>query len=137
MKKIEKVEEKVEKTSFAMEMLQFSKEQNKVLEKNNRRMFIIILVLIAAVISITGAFVYYVNTTGYEEITETADTNDGGNACVGDNCNNGEIDYGNSKKENQKESKNRVCKKVQKLWEICKEVIVCLNQTLLNKKSRT
>jgi flagellar biosynthesis/type III secretory pathway M-ring protein FliF/YscJ len=97
---IEKVEEKVEKTSFAMEMLQFSKEQNKVLEKNNRRMFIIILVLIAAVISITGAFVYYVNTTGYEEITESADTNDGGNACVGDNCNNGEIDYGNSKKEN-------------------------------------
>ncbi len=97
---IEKVEEKVEKTSFAMEMLQFSKEQNKVLEKNNKRMFIIILVLIATVIAISGAFVYYVNTTGFEETTEYANTDDGGNACVGDNCNNGEIDYGNSKQEN-------------------------------------
>ena len=83
-----------------MEMLQFSKEQNKVLEKNNKRMFIIILVLIGVILSISGAFIYYVNTTGFEETTEYATTDKGGNACVGDNCNNGEIDYGNSEKEN-------------------------------------
>lgn len=97
---LDKIEEKVEKTSFAMEMLQFSKEQNVHLEKNNKRMFIVILVLIGVILSISGAFIYYVNTTGYEETTEYATTDEGGNACVGDNCNNGEIDYGNSKKEN-------------------------------------
>lgn len=97
---LDKVEEKVEKTSFAMEMLQFSKEQNVQLERNNKRMFIVILVLIGVILSISGAFIYYVNTTGYEETTEYATTDEGGNACVGDNCNNGEIDYGNSKKEN-------------------------------------
>ena len=97
---LDKVEEKVEKTSFAMEMLQFSKEQNKQLEHNNKRMFIIILVLIGVILSISGAFIYYVNTTGYEETTDYATTDEGGNACVGNNCNNGEIDYGNSKKEN-------------------------------------
>ena len=97
---LDKVEEKVEKTSFAMEMLQFSKEQNKQLEHNNKRMFIIILVLIGVILSISGAFIYYVNTTGYEETTDYATTDEGGNACIGNNCNNGEIDYGNSKKEN-------------------------------------
>lgn len=102
---IEKVEEKVEKTSFAMEMLQFSKEQNKVLEKKNKRMFIVILVLISVILAVSGAFIYYVNTTGYEETTETTsvENEDGNaNACIGDNCNNGEIDYGesNSEKEN-------------------------------------
>lgn len=61
-----KVEEKVEQVSFAMELLQFSKEQNKVLEKNNKRMFIIILVLIGVILAVSGAFIYYVNTTGYE-----------------------------------------------------------------------
>ena len=102
---IEKVEEKVEKTSFAMEMLQFSKEQNVQLEHNNKRMFIIILVLIGVILAVSGAFIYYVNTTGYEETTETTsvENEDGNaNACIGDNCNNGEIDYGesNGKKEN-------------------------------------
>ena len=97
---LDKVEEKVEKTSFAMEMLQFSKEQNKVLEKNNRRMFIIILVLIGVILAMAGAFIYYINTTGYEETTEYATTDNGGNACVGDNCNNGEMNYGDSFEEN-------------------------------------
>jgi flagellar basal body-associated protein FliL len=101
---LEKVEEKVAKASFAMEMLQFSKEQNKVLEKNNKRMFIVILVLIGVILTLSGAFIYYVNTTGYEETTEYVNTDDGGNACVGDNCNNGEIDYGNSKEKNKEES---------------------------------
>ena len=41
-----------------------------------------------------GMFVYHIETTGYEVITETAEVeNDSGNAnaCVGDNCNNGVI----------------------------------------------
>ena len=102
---LEKVEEKVEKTSFAMEMLQFSKGQNKVLEKNNKRMFIVILVLIGVILTLSGAFIYYANTTGYEETTETTSVeneNGNANACIGDNCNNGEIDYGesNGEKEN-------------------------------------
>lgn len=102
---LEKVEEKVEKASFAMEMLQFSKEQNKVLEKNNKRMFIVILVLIGVILTLSGAFIYYVNTTGYEEATETTSVeneNGNANACIGDNCNNGEIDNGksNGEKEN-------------------------------------
>lgn len=102
---LEKVEEKVEKSSFAMEMLQFSKEQNKVLEKNNKRMFIVILVLIGVILTLSGAFIYYINTTGYEETTETTSVeneNGNANACIGDNCNNGEIDNGesNGEKEN-------------------------------------
>ena len=97
-----KVEEKVEQVSFAMELLQFSKEQNVQLEKNNKRMFIIILVLIGVILAVSGAFIYYVNTTGYEETTETTsvENEDGNaNACIGDNCNNGEIDYGESNSE--------------------------------------
>lgn len=100
-----KVEEKVEQVSFAMEMLQFSKEQNAQLEHNNKIMFIVILVLIGVILAVSGAFIYYVNTTGYEETTETTSVeneNGNANACIGDNCNNGEIDYGesNSEKEN-------------------------------------
>lgn len=81
---------KEEKNSFAMELLRGYK-------KSNQRQFIIILVILAMWFATIGYFVYYINTTGYEEIiTETAETDDGGNACVGDNCNNGDI-YGESK----------------------------------------
>lgn len=68
-------------------------------KRQNKRMFIIILVLLTMWFATIGMFVYYINTTGYEEITETAQVeNDDGdaNACVGDNCNNGEINYGES-----------------------------------------
>ena len=76
--------------SLAMELLSDYKKANK-------RMFvIIILILIMWFVSI-GLFIYYINTTGFETITETAETTDSGNACVGDNCNNGEINYGKSK----------------------------------------
>ena len=65
-------------------------------KKSNRRMFIIIVIILAMWFVSIGLFIYYINTTGYEEITETAETNDSGNACVGDNCNNGVInDKGN------------------------------------------
>lgn len=80
----------MEDNSFAMELLSDFKKQNK-------RQFIIILVILVMWFMSIGIFVYYINTTGYEVVTETAETNDSGNACVGDNCNNGEITYGKSK----------------------------------------
>ena len=80
----------MEEKSLAMELIQDYKKANK-------RQFIIILVILTMWFISVGLFVYYINTTGYETITETAETTDSGNACVGDNCNNGEINYGKSK----------------------------------------
>ena len=79
----EEIRELREET-FAMEILADYKKQNK-------RLFVIILVILSFWFITIGAFVYYINTTGYEETMEIADTSDGGNACVGDNCNNGVI----------------------------------------------
>jgi hypothetical protein len=77
--------EEVKEKSFAMELISDYKKQNK-------RQFIVILVILTMWFASIGLFIYYINTTGYEEtITETAETDDGGNACVGDNCNNGVI----------------------------------------------
>lgn len=71
--------------NLAMDLLKDYKKQNK-------RQFVIILVILIMWFASIGLFIYYINTTGYEEtITETAETDDGGNACVGDNCNNGVI----------------------------------------------
>ena len=75
---------KLKQESFAMELLKDQRKQNK-------RLFVIILVILSFWFITIGAFVYYINTTGYEETMEIADTSDGGNACVGDNCNNGVI----------------------------------------------
>lgn len=77
--------EEVKEKSFAMELISDYKRQNK-------RQFIVILVILTMWFASIGLFIYYINTTGYEEtITETAETDDSGNACVGDNCNNGVI----------------------------------------------
>lgn len=84
--------EQVREQSFAMELLQDQRKQNK-------RLFIIIIVILSFWFATIGAFVYYINTTGYEETIEYAETDNGGNACVGDNCNNGVIN-GESNKEN-------------------------------------
>jgi hypothetical protein len=87
---IEKVQKKVdviEEQSFALDLLRDYKKQNK-------RQFIVILVILSMWFITIGLFVYYINTTGYEVVTETADTEGEGNACVGDKCNNGEINYG-------------------------------------------
>lgn len=80
-----------ENKSFAMELLEDYK-------KSNKRMFAIILVILGMWISTIGAFLYYINTTSYEEKYDYkyAETDDGGNACVGDNCYNGDIIYGES-----------------------------------------
>lgn len=77
----------------ATEMLHILKTQNK-------RLFIIVLVILLMWFASIGLFIYYINTTGYEVVTETAETTDSGNACVGDNCNNGEINYGKGDKNN-------------------------------------
>jgi hypothetical protein len=74
--------------SFALEILREQRKQNK-------RLFVALMVALVMWFATTCAFVYYINTTGYEETIEIADTNDGENACVGDNCNNGAIN-GNS-----------------------------------------
>lgn len=82
-KEIEEVKEK----SFAMELISDYKRQNK-------RQFIVILVILTMWFASIGLFIYYINTTGYEVTTESSEVeNDNGNAnaCVGDNCNNGVI----------------------------------------------
>lgn len=79
--------------SFAMEILQDYKKANK-------RLFILLLVIVSMWFITIGAFIYYINTTGYEVITESTEVENksgNANACVGDNCNNGEIKYGDSK----------------------------------------
>lgn len=90
---VKKQLEEVKEQSLAMELLQDYK-------KTNKRMFITILVILTMWFATIGAFLYYINTTGYIETEEIAETDDGGNACVGDNCNNGEINYGESSKKN-------------------------------------
>lgn len=77
----------VKEQSLAMELLQDAR-------KTNKRMFIIIITILTLWFASICLFIYYINTTGYEVITETADTEGEGNACVGDKCNNGEINYG-------------------------------------------
>lgn len=81
---VKKELEEVKEKSFAMELISDYKRQNK-------RQFIVILVILTMWFASIGLFIYYINTTGYEVTTETAETNDSGNACVGDNCNNGVI----------------------------------------------
>lgn len=82
--------EEIQEESLAYSLLRDYKRQSK-------RLFIIILVILGMWFATIGTFIYYINTTGYEETIETAEVeNDSGNAnaCVGNNCNNGEINYG-------------------------------------------
>lgn len=84
--------EEVKEQSLAMELLQDAR-------KTNKRMFIIIIVILTMWFTSIGLFIYYINTTGYEvtaESTEVENESGNANACVGDNCNNGEINYGES-----------------------------------------
>ncbi len=92
--------------SMKEDALQMKKEVEEIrthirdYKKQSKRQFIIILVMLALWFASIGLFIYYINTTGYEVVTETAETTDSGNACVGDNCNNGEINYGKGDKNN-------------------------------------
>lgn len=85
--------QRIECNATALDLLHTS-------EANGKRTFIILIIVLVMWFSTIGAFLYYINTTGFEEVTETAETTDGGNACVGDNCNNGEINYGEGDKKN-------------------------------------
>lgn len=119
--KIEKItkknEKKLEEHSLAMEIVKLTKEQTTELSKANKRLTYIIYFLIFSLIVISGMFIYYIKTGNkdtldkktletildkyaYEETYEYATSDGDGNACVGDYCNNGEINYGDSSKEN-------------------------------------
>lgn len=84
---VKKELEEVKEKSFAMELISDYKRQNK-------RQFIVILVILTMWFASIGLFIYYINTTGYEVTTESSEVeneNGNANACVGDNCNNGVI----------------------------------------------
>lgn len=70
---INKIEEKVEKQSFAMELLQFSKEQNKQLEGANKRLIVLLIVITSMWFITIGGFLYYVFTVDYVDTEETAE----------------------------------------------------------------
>lgn len=67
---IEKVNEKIEKTSFAMEMLQFSKEQNKQQHKHNVFLGWIIVLIILCLVGSNAYWIYEYTHTDIEETTE-------------------------------------------------------------------
>lgn len=96
---LDKVEEKVEKTSFAMEMLQFSKEQNKQLERNNKRMFWIWIITFVGLVLSIGYIIYLLNDISNVDSTEITQENESGyNNYIG---NDGDITNGEtSNKEN-------------------------------------
>ena len=90
---VKKQVEELKEQSLAMELLKDAR-------KTNKRIFIILIIVLCMWFATIGAFIYYINTVDYEEITETAEVeNDSGNAnaCVGDNCNNGDVNYGKGK----------------------------------------
>ena len=73
--------------SFAMSILEDYKRSNKVKDA-------IIFVLIGIIALFVGGLVYVITNYDFEYTTETTTqeaSTTGGNACVGDNCNNGEV----------------------------------------------
>lgn len=77
------MEENKENMSFAMEILKDYKRINKVKD-------VLIFVLIGIITLIIGGIVYVI--TNYDFSYENANaTTDTGNTCIGDSCNNGEI----------------------------------------------
>lgn len=73
--------QEIREESFAMELLKDQRKQNK-------RLFIVIITILCMWFATVCAFVYYINTTGYEEITEyeqvvEGDTNSSINQTIG------------------------------------------------------
>ena len=83
---VQKLNDKVEQTSFAYELLSDYKKQNK-------RQFVVILVILSMWFATIGYLVYILNDIGViEETTEiTQDNENGYNNYIG---NDGEINYG-------------------------------------------
>ena len=72
----------MDEKSLALSLIETLKAQCK-------RQFITILVVIGCWIATIGVFIWYINQFDYStEYTSTTDS--GGNACIGDNCNNGD-----------------------------------------------
>lgn len=87
---IEKVQEKVnaiEEQSFAMELLQDAK-------KTNKRLYIILIVVLCMWSATIGYLVYVLNDTGIIETTRVEQSDAGSNNYIG---NDGEIINGNTK----------------------------------------
>ena len=83
---IEKVQKKVnvvEEKSFAMEVLQYSKQQQ--LQDANKRLFIVWLVTFVAFIGLLGYTIYLLNDIGVETTTQevSQENTDGTNNFVG------------------------------------------------------
>ena len=95
---IEKVQKKVnvvEEKSFAMEVLQYSKQQQ--LQDANKRMFIIIIIILVMWFATIGYLVYILNDISNVETTTqevSQENSDGTNNFVG---NDGDIINGNAK----------------------------------------
>ena len=82
---VEELNNKIEKTSFAYELLQDAR-------KTNKRMFAIILVILSMWFATIGYLVYILNDIGtIEETTVTQDNENGYNNYIG---NDGDINYG-------------------------------------------
>lgn len=84
---IEKVEQKancLEKKSLAFSLYEDYR-------KANTRLFIVIIFLLVYSAFITYKYIDIIKDYGTETITEITDTEGIGNACIGDNCYNGDI----------------------------------------------
>lgn len=86
IEKVEKKAENLEKQSLAFSIY-------KEYKKTNFRLFIIVLLLMAYAAFMTYKYIDLIENYGVETVTEIADTEGEGNACVGENCNNGVV-YG-------------------------------------------
>ena len=87
--KIENNFRQIQENSGALGILRDYKAESK-------RWFAILIVVLCMWFATIVGFLYYINNVDYMETEEIADTSDGGNACVGDNCSNGDINYGKS-----------------------------------------
>lgn len=74
----------MEEQSLAMELIKDYKKQNK-------RLFIVVIVILILWFATIGGFVFYICNYDTEIIIEDVKTSDNGDACIGDNCNNGVV----------------------------------------------
>ena len=71
---LEKLEKKVEKQSFAMELLEYSKEQNKQLERTNKGLVWILIIVLIMWFATICYLVFILN--DIEKTTDTIDVQD-------------------------------------------------------------
>lgn len=71
---LEKLEKKVEKQSLAMELLEYSKEQNGQLEKTNKRLIAVLIIVLIMWFATICYLVFILN--DIEKTTDTIDVQD-------------------------------------------------------------